>query len=94
MTTEARDNMITVDEAREALAKRILRDVVGGVGSNQQLDLLDAADAYARASELKGHVDRCSTFEATFGEVAKMCGDGWYCPSAPRRGAKDANTTD
>ena len=44
--------------------------------------VMEAADAYGAARELKGHVDTCGAYQPVHPnapESGPACGDGWIC---------------
>ena len=72
---------MNIEEAREALDKIRQKHSLGDAGSESEV--MEAADAYGAARELKGHVDAC---KATNSEKA-LCGTAWrgmvwYCDVA------------
>ena len=84
---------MTVDETREAVeveAKVLLftlppRTPANAPPQSYNWDaLMEAADAYGDARELKGHVDACGAATDTgfTGIGAKWCGDGYLCDKA------------
>ncbi len=75
---------MNIEEARQKL-----EDVAGNFYL-ARTSIMEAADAYGDARELKGHVDACGKrgprIRAGGYLVATIpspkCGDGWLCPQA------------
>jgi hypothetical protein len=77
---------MSVEEARAALDVQVilLRDGVSNPDA-QGYAIMEAADAYALAARLAGHVDACGAAGRTAsgkGWRRRECGDGWYCEKA------------
>ena len=71
---------MNVEEARQKL-----EDVAGSFYL-ARTSIMEAADAYGAARELKGHVDAChdaagrvSITGKGLGAKFRECGDGWLC---------------
>lgn len=80
---------MTTEEARASLAK-VLTEFLHVEAT--RAEVMKAADAYALAAWLQGHVDACRMLGGLYEENGhyryyryRPCGDDWYCEKANKK---------